>query len=108
MNLLTINLIAKIVEDQIVESLSKKCPYFQIGMILINHGCPPKTKKFTSRIYESKASYELARERLVNRDSLISVGWLNYQTPMIKWTQLNADLATKVSVYYHWIRDRKP
>jgi ferrochelatase len=35
------------------------------------------------------------RERLIHRYPLISVGWLNHQTPMIKWTQPNAKLATQ-------------
>ena len=48
---------AKIVEDQIVESLSKKYLLFQIGMISMNHGFPHEAKEFTSRIYENQALY---------------------------------------------------
>lgn len=74
----------------------------------MNHGCPHEAKEFTSIIYESQALYELVRERLVNRSPLIYVGCLNHKTLMIKWTQPNADLGAKVSVYAYWICDRKP
>jgi ferrochelatase len=59
----------------------------------MNHGCPHEAKGFTSGIDESQALYELVREKLIYKYPLISVGWLNHQTPLIKWTQPNADLA---------------
>jgi ferrochelatase len=62
---------------------------------LLNHGCPHEAKGFTSGIDESQSLYERIRERLINRYPLISVGWLNHQTPLIKWTQPNAELATQ-------------
>jgi protoheme ferro-lyase len=39
--------------------------------------------------------YTFGREKLIYRYPLISVGWLNHQTPLIKWTQPNAELAAK-------------
>jgi ferrochelatase len=61
----------------------------------MNHGCPHKAKGFTSGIDESQAMYERVRDRLIHRYPLISVGWLNHQTPLIEWTQPNADLAAR-------------
>ncbi len=61
----------------------------------MNHGCPHKAKGFTSGIDESQALYERVREKLIHRYPLISVGWLNHQTPLIEWTQPNAELAAK-------------
>ncbi len=90
-----IDLMAQLVEEQIAESLAKKYLPSQIGIILMNHGCPHEAKGFTSGIDESQALYELVREKLIHRYPLISVGWLNHQTPLIKWTQPNADLAAK-------------
>jgi protoporphyrin/coproporphyrin ferrochelatase len=63
--------------------------------VLMNHGCPHKAKGFTSGIDESQALYERVRERLIYRYPLISVGWLNHQTPLIEWTQPNAELAAR-------------
>ncbi|MGK7946283.1 MAG: ferrochelatase [Microcystaceae cyanobacterium] len=90
-----IDLMAKLVEEEIAKSLSQSYLPSQIGIILMNHGCPHEAKGFTSGIDESQALYELVREKLIHRYPLISVGWLNHQTPLIKWTQPNADLAGK-------------
>jgi ferrochelatase len=90
-----IDLMASMVEEQIAQSLSSAYLPSQIGIVLMNHGCPHKAKGFTSGIDESQALYELVRERLIYCYPLISVGWLNHQTPLIEWTQPNAELAAK-------------
>ncbi len=90
-----LNLMAQLVEEKISQDLSNVYLPSQIGIILLNHGCPHEAKGFTSGIDESQALYELVRERLIYRYPLISVGWLNHQTPLIKWTQPNAELAAK-------------
>nr|WP_228035084.1 ferrochelatase [Oculatella sp. LEGE 06141] len=90
-----IDLMARLVEEKIASDLAVAHLPSQTGIILMNHGCPHKAKGFTSGIDESQALYERVRERLINRYPLISVGWLNHQTPLIEWTQPNADLAAK-------------
>jgi ferrochelatase len=90
-----IDLMANMVEEQIAKNLSSAYLPSQIGIVLMNHGCPHKAKGFTSGIDESQALYELVREKLIYRYPLISVGWLNHQTPLIEWTQPNAELAAK-------------
>ncbi|ACB52506.1 ferrochelatase-like protein [Crocosphaera subtropica ATCC 51142] len=90
-----LDLMAKLVEDKIKKDLADKYLPSQIGIVLLNHGCPHEAKGFTSGIDESQILYELVRERLIHRYPLISVGWLNHQTPLIKWTQPNAELAAK-------------
>lgn len=88
-----IDLLARLVEDKIQEKLASSYLPSEIGIVLMNHGCPHEAKGFTSGIDESQALYELVRAKLINRFPLISVGWLNHQTPLIKWTQPNAELA---------------
>ncbi|MBL1209430.1 ferrochelatase [Geminocystis sp. GBBB08] len=88
-----IDLLAKLVEKEINHRLSSAYLPSQIGIVLMNHGCPHEAKGFTSGIDESQKLYDLVREKLINRFPLISVGWLNHQTPLIKWTQPNAELA---------------
>lgn len=88
-----IDLLAKMVEREISHSLSAAYLPSEIGIVLMNHGCPHEAKGFTSGIDESQKLYDLVRERLINRFPMISVGWLNHQTPLIKWTQPNAELA---------------
>lgn len=90
-----INLMAKMVEEQIANDLAVAHLPSQIGIVLMNHGCPHKAKGFTSGIDESQALYESVRERLINRYPLISVGWLNHDTPLIDWTQPDAKTAAK-------------
>jgi ferrochelatase len=90
-----LDLMVQMVEEKIAAELAKAYLPSQIGIVLMNHGCPFEAKGFTSGIDESQMLYERVRERLIHRYPLISVGWLNHQTPMIKWTQPNAKLATQ-------------
>lgn len=88
-----IDLLAKLVEDKIRKDLAVAHLPSQTGIVLMNHGCPHEAKGFTSGIDESQKLYDRVRDRLIQKYPLISVGWLNHDTPLIKWTQPNADLA---------------
>jgi protoporphyrin/coproporphyrin ferrochelatase len=90
-----IELLANLVEEAIEGDLGKTHLPSQIGIVLMNHGCPHKAKGFTSGIDESQALYESVRECLINKYPLISIGWLNHDTPLIEWTQPNVELAAK-------------
>lgn len=90
-----IDLMAQMVEEKIEAELAQGHLTSQIGIVLMNHGCPHKAKGFTSGIDESQALYELIREKLIDKYPLISVGWLNHDTPLIEWTQPNAKLAAQ-------------
>jgi protoporphyrin/coproporphyrin ferrochelatase len=90
-----IKLLANMVEEKIAEELASGHLASQIGIILMNHGCPHKAKGFSSGIAESQALYELVREELIDKYPLISVGWLNHDTPLIEWTQPNVKLAAQ-------------
>ncbi len=90
-----IKLLAQMVEEKIEAELAQGHLASQIGIILMNHGCPHKAKGYTSGIDESQALYELVREELIAKYPLISVGWLNHDTPLIEWTQPNVKLAAQ-------------
>ena len=90
-----VKLLARMVEEKIEAELAQAHLPSQTGIILMNHGCPHKAKGFTSGIDESQALYELVREELIYKYPLISVGWLNHDTPLIEWTQPNVELAAK-------------
>ncbi len=90
-----IKLLAQMVEEKITKELAEAHLPSQTGIILMNHGCPHKAKGFTSGIDESQAMYELVREELIYKYPLISIGWLNHDTPLIEWTQPNVELAAK-------------
>ena len=90
-----INLLADLVSKTIEKDLAVAHLPSQTGIVLMNHGCPHKAKGFTSGIDESQALYERVRERLINRYPLISIGWLNHDTPLIEWTQPDVTQASK-------------
>ena len=90
-----INLMTQLVEENIAANLAAAYLPSQIGIVLMNHGCPHKAKGFTSGITESQALYDQVRDQLINCYPLISVGWLNHDTPLIDWTQPNAEQAAK-------------
>ena len=90
-----IDLLADMVAEKIQQDLAIAHLPSQTGIVLMNHGCPHKAKGFTSGIDESQALYERVRERLIHRYPLISIGWLNHDTPLIEWTQPNVTLAAK-------------
>lgn len=90
-----IKLLARMVEEKIETELAQGHLASQTGIILMNHGCPHKAKGFTSGIDESQALYESVREELIDKYPLISVGWLNHDTPLIEWTQPNVKLAAQ-------------
>ncbi|MDA0673916.1 MAG: ferrochelatase [Cyanobacteria bacterium] len=88
-----LDLLANLVAEEIQTDLAVAHLPSQTGIVLMNHGCPHKAKGFTSGIDESQALYERVRERLIHRYPLISIGWLNHDTPLIEWTQPNVTLA---------------
>jgi protoporphyrin/coproporphyrin ferrochelatase len=90
-----IHLLADLVDQAIAINWPHQFSPSQIGIVLMNHGCPSQAKGFTTGIQESQALYELVREQLIHRYPLISVGWLNHDTPMIEWTQPNAEQAAR-------------
>lgn len=88
-----IQLLARMVQERIDREWRSNFLPSQIGIVLLNHGCPHEAKGFVSGIAESQALYEAVRVELMHRYPLISVGWLNHDTPLIDWTQPNAHLA---------------
>jgi ferrochelatase len=69
-----------------VAPLRERYASSQVGIVLLNHGCPYKAKGFDTGIRESKALYHAVRDRLVHEYPSISVGWMNHPTPG-RWTQ---------------------
>lgn len=88
-----INLLARMVEEKIEKDLAVAHLPSQTGIILLNHGCPHKAKGFTSGIDESQKLYDAVREKLIHKYPLISIGWMNHDTPLIDWTQPNMQVA---------------
>ncbi|TVP67485.1 MAG: ferrochelatase [Leptolyngbya sp. LCM1.Bin17] len=90
-----IDYLAHMVEAKINDHLAVAHLPSQTGIVLMNHGCPHEAKGFTSGIDESQKLYDRVRDKLIHKYPLISVGWLNHDTPLIKWTQPNTHLAAR-------------
>lgn len=90
-----IDLQARSIEETLGEKLLSAYFPSQIGIVLMNHGCSEEAKGFVTGIEESQGLYDKVRAKLINRYPLISVGWLNHDTPFVKWTQPNADRAAE-------------
>ena len=58
----------------------------QVGVVLLNHGCPYRANGFETGIRDSRALYHAVKERLWHEYPNISVGWMNHPTPG-RWTQ---------------------
>jgi len=66
--------------------LRTRYPSTQIGVVLLNHGCPYRAKGFETGIRESRSLYHAVRSLLVHEYPAITVGWMNHPTPG-RWTQ---------------------
>ena len=69
-----------------VQPLRERFASSQVGVVLLNHGCPYKANGFETGIRESRALYHFVRDLLVHEFPNISVGWMNHPTPG-RWTQ---------------------
>ncbi|MGK7909230.1 MAG: ferrochelatase [Synechococcus sp.] len=75
-------------------TLRTNCATSQVGIVLMNHGCPMDNKGFEGGIRDSEELYRSVRDRLIDRYPLISIGWMNHQTPG-QWTTPDIDLAAQ-------------
>lgn len=85
--------LASYVETQLLRLAQTHQPS-RVGVVLINHGSPYEVKGFTTGIEESQVLYERVRERLIQRWPLISIGWLNHDTPG-RWTTPDVTQASR-------------
>lgn len=66
----------------------------QIGVLLLVHGCPHDAKGYESGIRESEALYYSVRDRLIQHYPLVSIAWMNHDTPG-QWTTPDVNLAAE-------------
>ena len=77
-----------------LQDLETPCAPSQIGIILLNHGCPLDSRGFEGGIEDSEQLYRGIRDRLIHRYPAISIGWMNHQTPG-RWTSPDVELAAR-------------
>jgi ferrochelatase len=66
----------------------------QVGVVLVNHGCPMSGRGWETGREESEQLFRAVYDRVVTRWPLTSVGWLNHPTPG-RWTEPSAEVAAR-------------
>lgn len=90
-----IDLMARQVEEKITKDLAEDFAASQIGIVLLVHGGPQKSKGLVTGVEDGQTLYNRVQEQLINQYPLISIGWINHKTPLIKWSQPNLKQAGK-------------
>ena len=67
----------------------------QIGIVLTVHGGPEKAKGLLTGVIDGQALYDRVEAQLQHQYPLISIGWVNHDTPFINWSQPNLKQAAK-------------
>ncbi len=67
----------------------------RIGIVLTVHGGPEKAQGLLTGVIDGQALYDGVRSQLQQRYPLISIGWVNHDTPFINWSQPNLKQAAK-------------
>lgn len=85
--------------SQIKESLNQPLAsgFFesQIGIILTVHGGPEKAKGLLTGVIDGQVLYDRVQAQLQHQYPLISIGWINHDTPFMNWSQPNLKQAAK-------------
>jgi protoporphyrin/coproporphyrin ferrochelatase len=61
----------------------------QIGLILTVHGGPEKAKGLLTGVIDGQALYDRVKAQLCYEYPLCSIGWINHDTPFVKWSEPN-------------------
>jgi ferrochelatase len=67
----------------------------QIGIVLTVHGGPAEAQGLLTGVIDGQALYDRVQAQLQHQYPLISIGWVNHDTPFIKWSQPNLEQAAK-------------
>ncbi|MHC5936273.1 ferrochelatase [Nostoc sp.] len=84
---------------RIKETLNQLCAgrFFesQIGIVLTVHGGPEKAQGLLTGVIDGQALYDRVQAQLQHQYPLVSIGWVNHDTPLINWSQPNLKQAAK-------------
>ncbi|AFZ01749.1 ferrochelatase [Calothrix sp. PCC 6303] len=67
----------------------------QIGIILTVHGGPEKAQGLLTGVIDGQTLYDGVQAQLQHQYPLVSIGWVNHDMPLIKWSQPNLKQAAK-------------
>lgn len=89
------DLMAHQVEEKIAHDLTDQFTTSQIGILLLVHGGPKKSKGLVTGVEEGQQLYDRVQEKLVHHYPLISIAWINHKTPFVQWSQPTMKQAAK-------------
>lgn len=90
-----IDLMARQVAEEISQVLATSLTPSQIGVVLTVHGGPEKSKGLITGAEEGQLLYDQVQARLINQYPLVSIGWINHEIPLVKWSEPNLKQAAK-------------
>jgi len=67
----------------------------QIGIILTVHGGPEKAKGLLTGVIDGQVLYDRVQAQLQHQYPLVSIGWINHDTPFMNWSEPNLKQAAK-------------
>ena len=67
----------------------------QIGIVLTVHGGPEKAQGLLTGVIDGQALYDRVQAQLQHQYPLVSIGWVNHDTPFINWSQPDLKQAAK-------------
>jgi len=90
-----VDLMVHQLEETLTQTLASGFFASRIGIILTVHGGPDKAKGLLTGVIDGQALSDSVRSQLQQRYPLISIGWVNHDTPFINWSQPNLKQAAK-------------
>ncbi|MCP2731734.1 ferrochelatase [Limnofasciculus baicalensis] len=67
----------------------------QIGIILTVHGGPEKAQGLLTGVIDGQILYDRVQAELQHEYPLVSIGWINHDTPFVNWSQPDLNQAAK-------------
>lgn len=90
-----IDLLVRQLKETLVEPFATRFSESQIGIVLTVHGGPEKANGLLTGVVDGQALYDRVQVQLQHQYPLVSIGWINHDMPLIKWSQPNLKQAAK-------------
>ena len=90
-----IDLMVRRIKETLNQLFASRFLESQIGIVLTVHGGPEKAKGLLTGVIDGQALYDRVQAQLQHQYPLVSIGWVNHDTPLINWSQPNLKQAAK-------------
>jgi len=84
-----IDLLVRQMQERLHQLSVKQFFESQIGLVLTVHGGPEKANGLLTGVIDGQALYDRVQAQLQHEYPLISIGWINHDTPFVNWSQPN-------------------